>query len=68
MPADPVRRIFDITVRQDGEFFRIYVTGEGFLYHMVRNIAGALLDAGTGKKRRAIWPASWKPGTGSYSA
>ena len=50
VPADPVRRIFDITVRQDGEFFRIYVTGEGFLYHMVRNIAGALLDAGTGKK------------------
>lgn len=50
VPADPVRRLYDITIRQDGDLFRLYVTGEGFLYHMVRNIAGALLDAGAGKK------------------
>ena len=44
-----MRRIFDISIREEAGLFRIYVTGEGFLYHMVRNIAGALLDAGTGK-------------------
>lgn len=49
VPSDPVRRIFDISIREKAGLFRIYVTGEGFLYHMVRNIAGALLDAGTGK-------------------
>lgn len=49
VPSSPVRRIFDITIREDGGLIRLYVTGEGFLYHMVRNIAGALLDAGCGK-------------------
>lgn len=49
VPADPVRRVLDITIRRTGDLFRLYVTGEGFLYHMVRNMAGALLDAGLGK-------------------
>ncbi len=48
VPSDPVRKIYEIRILRDGPFFRIYVTGEGFLYHMVRNIAGALVDAGTG--------------------
>ena len=47
-PSDPVRKIYEIRILRDGPLFRIYVTGEGFLYHMVRNIAGALVDAGTG--------------------
>ena len=50
VPPDPCRTIYDITIRQVGDLYRIYVTGDGFLYHMVRNIAGALLDAGLGKK------------------
>ncbi len=50
VPADPVRTLHDITIRKEGNLIRIYVTGGGFLYHMVRNIAGALLDAGIGKK------------------
>ena len=50
VPSDPCRTIYDITIRQVGDLYRIYVTGDGFLYHMVRNIAGALLDAGLGKK------------------
>ena len=48
VPSDPVRKIHEIRILKDGPLFRIYVTGEGFLYHMVRNIAGALVDAGTG--------------------
>ncbi len=49
VPASPVRTLYDISVSQEGSLFRIYVTGSGFLYHMVRNIAGALLDVGCGK-------------------
>ena len=48
VPSDPVRKINEIRIVQEGELYRIYVTGEGFLYHMVRNIAGALVDAGIG--------------------
>ena len=49
VPASPVRRIYDISIIPDSGLVRIYVTGNGFLYHMVRNIAGALADAGRGK-------------------
>lgn len=48
VPSDPVRKIYEIRILKDGPYYRIYVTGEGFLYHMVRNIAGALVDAGIG--------------------
>ena len=51
-----VRTIYDIEVRKgDGSEFSfhgridIYVTGNGFLYNMVRIIAGTLIDVGTGK-------------------
>ena len=43
-----MRKINEIRIVKQGELYRIYVTGEGFLYHMVRNIAGALVDAGIG--------------------
>lgn len=48
VPSDPVRKINEIRIQKTGSLYRIYVTGEGFLYHMVRNIAGALVDAGSG--------------------
>lgn len=48
VPSDPVRKINEIRIQKMGSLYRIYVTGEGFLYHMVRNIAGALVDAGSG--------------------
>ena len=36
------------------------VVGDGFLYHMVRNIAGLLVDVGLGRRKvediKAIWP------------
>ncbi len=48
VPSDPVRKVNEVRIVKQGDTYRIYVTGEGFLYHMVRNIAGALVDAGTG--------------------
>lgn len=48
-PANPVKTIYAITPILDGPMIRIHVIGDGFLYHMVRNIAGLMVDAGFGK-------------------
>jgi len=44
-----VRTIYDGEVRKEGERIIIEVTGSGFLYNMVRIIAGTLLEVGLGK-------------------
>lgn len=44
-----VRTIFDCRVRESGDFIEIQVTGDGFLYNMVRIIAGTLIGVGQGK-------------------
>ncbi len=50
----PVRELQSIEVRRNGDRVTIDVTANGFLYHMVRNIAGSLMDVGTGER-----PVSW---------
>lgn len=44
-----VRTITDIKIDSDGDIISISVTGNGFLYNMVRIIAGTLVFAGNGK-------------------
>ncbi len=44
-----VRTIYDLTVEEIGEDITIRVCGNGFLYNMVRIIAGTLLEVGKGK-------------------
>ena len=44
-----VRTIYDVSVTQNGEDIVISVSGNGFLYNMVRIIAGTLLEVGKGK-------------------
>lgn len=44
-----VRIIYKAVVKQDGEKIIIELTGNGFLYNMVRIISGTLLDVGLGK-------------------
>lgn len=44
-----VRTITDIKIDTDGDIIGISVTGNGFLYNMVRIIAGTLVFAGNGK-------------------
>ena len=41
-----VRTIYDCTVKADGDIITIRVTGNGFLYNMVRIIAGTLVKIG----------------------
>ena len=44
-----IRTIFDCHVERERDCVRILVTGDGFLYHMVRIIAGTLMAVGMGK-------------------
>ena len=53
----PVRRMYRIEVTREGERVFIDVHANGFLQHMVRNVAGTLLEVGAGK-RAPGWVAS----------
>ena len=46
-----VRKIFRAEVFREGERVLIELTGNGFLYNMVRIIAGTLLEVGMGKRK-----------------
>ena len=46
---DPVRTIYSILIRKTGPTVSILVRGNGFLRHMVRIVAGTLIQAGRGK-------------------
>jgi len=48
-PANPVKTIYAITPILEEHMIKLHVIGDGFLYHMVRNIAGLLVDVGLGK-------------------
>jgi tRNA pseudouridine38-40 synthase len=49
-----VRTILELTVERSGPFVTIEVEADGFLYNMVRAIAGTLLRVGAGKR-----PPAW---------
>ncbi len=56
---DTVRTIYAAELRRNGPELTLFVSGSGFLYNMVRIIAGTLISIGTGKLepgafRRAI--------------
>ena len=46
---DKVREIYDCSVKRNGDLIEIKVSGNGFLYNMVRIIVGTLLDIQKGK-------------------
>ena len=45
-----VRRIDAISITREGEELRFDVTGNGFLYNMVRILVGTLIEVGLGKR------------------
>ena len=45
-----VRTIYRAQVTRSGETVALTVLGDGFLYNMVRIIAGTLMEVGTGKR------------------
>lgn len=46
-----MRTVYACTVEKTGDMIYIRVTGAGFLYNMVRIIAGTLLEVGCGVKQ-----------------
>ena len=48
-PEERVRTLTECAVTQTGDEIHLTVTGDGFLYHMVRIMAGTLLEIGQGK-------------------
>lgn len=46
---DTVRTISDISIKTEEDLISIEITGNGFLYNMVRIIVGTLVDIGRGK-------------------
>lgn len=53
---DPVRTLFRLDCIQSGDQVRLEFEGDGFLYKMVRNIVGTLLEVGCGKKTKEEIP------------
>lgn len=49
--TETVRTIYDLQVLKDGEMISIFVKGNGFLYNMVRIIAGTLIEVGLHRKQ-----------------
>ena len=52
-----MRRIISLEVEEEGSYLRIRVRGTGFLYNMVRIIAGTLIQVGLGQKKPENLPA-----------
>lgn len=57
MKKSTVRRIDALDIRRVGEEVRITVTGNGFLYNMVRILTGTLIEAGLGQREPESIPA-----------
>jgi tRNA pseudouridine38-40 synthase len=51
MKKSTIRRIDSISIDRFGEEIRFTVTGNGFLYNMVRIMVGTLLETGWGERR-----------------
>lgn len=45
-PMNPIKTLYAITFHRQGNTLYVDVIGDGFLYHMVRNIMGGLVDLG----------------------
>ena len=46
--SDTVRTLYDVTIEKQGDEIILHMTGNGFLYNMVRIIAGTLIRVGRG--------------------
>ena len=46
----PQNEIFNLEIRQDGPLVKFWFKGDGFLYKMVRNISGTLVEVGLKKR------------------
>ena len=45
----PIRKVHELTIRQEGENIVFVIRANAFLHHMVRNVVGTLVYVGKGK-------------------
>ena len=48
-PMSPVRTMYRAEIGEKGDLMEITIHGNGFLYHMVRNMVGTLVNVGLGR-------------------
>lgn len=48
-----IREVTDISVKRQQDIVSVDITANAFLYHMVRNVVGSLLEVGRGDKSKA---------------
>jgi tRNA pseudouridine38-40 synthase len=48
---DPVKTLYKVDIKRRGRTIRLVTEGSGYLYKMVRSMAGALQDVGRGRLR-----------------
>lgn len=48
--TSPVKTMYEASWEQSGDELRFIIAGDGFLYHMVRNIVWSLVQVGLGKR------------------
>ncbi|MBR2044258.1 MAG: tRNA pseudouridine(38-40) synthase TruA [Clostridia bacterium] len=46
---DTVRTVYDCHISENGNYLELFITGNGFLYNMVRIVTGTALEVGKGK-------------------
>ena len=47
---DTVRTVYDLSVTREGDWITLSISGNGFLYNMVRIITGTLVEVGLGQR------------------
>lgn len=57
-----VRTLRQLRITREGEELRLWFTGDGFLYNMVRILTGTLIEVGLGKRSGADLPAVLQSG------
>ncbi len=57
-----VRTIYKAEVARSGDIVTLTIMGDGFLYNMVRIIAGTLMEIGAGKRERGAFAAAIQTG------
>lgn len=54
--TSPVREIYEASCKKEGDMYIFKFWGSGFLYHMVRNIMGLIINIGLGRVESSKMP------------